>query len=79
MIDSIACPVRGFAELALLTLRANGVSDAEILATYTGPDPEADASMEAAQVAETGIVYAPAADVKAMMRLLMLDAGQTVQ
>ena len=79
MIDSIGCPVRGLAELCLLTLRANGVDDAEILTTFTRPHPEADASLEAAQVAETGIVYAPAGDVRAMMRLLVLDAGEMVQ
>lgn len=61
------------------TLRANGVDDAEILATDTEPHAEADARLEAAQLAETGIVYAPAADVKGMMRLLVLDAGATVQ
>lgn len=55
------------------------MDDAEILATYTEPHAEADARLEAAQLAETGIVYAPAADVKGMMRLLVLDAGATVQ
>lgn len=47
--------------------------------TYTEPHAEADARMEAAQLAEAGVIYAPAADVRAMMRLLALDAGQTVQ
>jgi len=35
--------------------------------------------LEAAQLGETGVVYAPAADVKGMMRLLVLDAGATVR
>ena len=79
MIDSIGCPVRGFAEITLLILRAINVPDHDILTHYTEPDAYADERMEARQIAEEGIVYAPAADVRAMMRLLVLDAGQMVQ
>jgi hypothetical protein len=75
MIDSIGSPVRGFAQITVATLRVNGFTDAEILAHFTDPDDYADERMEAAQLVEIGIVYAPAADVKAMIRLLVLGRG----
>lgn len=67
--------IRGFAELAIHVARVNGFSDADILAYYTSPNPVADARMEAAQVAERGSVYAPAAAVKERMRLLLAMAA----
>lgn len=65
-------PVVGFAELAILTLRVNGVSDNDILDFYTQPDPRADARMEARQLQESGTIFAPALDVKLAMRRLLL-------
>ena len=72
MITAANSPVVGFAELAILTLRTNGISDSDILNTYTQPDRRADARMEARQLQESGTISAPALAVKQAMRRLLL-------
>lgn len=71
-------PVQGFAEIVLLTLRANGVSDSDILKHYTTPNPRADARMEAKQLQDDGTIWAPALAVKEAMKTILLAANATL-
>ena len=62
---------RGYAELAILLLRDNGVSDVEILRDYTLPQPRADRAWERQYRAETGLRIR-ARDVKQRMREMLM-------
>ena len=65
--------VTGMAAIALAILRENRVPDDEILQDYAMPNPEADRTFEAMQVAQRGHVYAPALAVKAELRRLVAN------
>lgn len=62
---------RAYAELALLLLRENGVTDAEILTDYTQPCARADAALERQYHAETGDRVCAARIKRWMKRRLM--------
>lgn len=61
---------QGYAVLAVMLLRENGVSDADIARHYTGPDPRADRAYERQILRDDGLVIA-AGQVKAHMRRLV--------
>ena len=63
--------IQGYAEFALHTLRANNVSDEEIVNHYAIPHAEADASFEAGQLRAEGFITAPAALVKQAIRAMV--------
>lgn len=63
---------RAYAELAILLLRENNISDAEILTDYCRPCPQADRAMEAQYQRETGMVIL-ASNVKKHMRRLLCN------
>lgn len=61
---------QGYAALAILILRENGVSDDEILRHFTTPNPRADRAVEAVYHAESG-VRVLAVNIKRRMRELL--------
>lgn len=64
--------VTGFAQIALLALRQAGKTDDEIRTHYLHADT-ADEAFEQAQERDRGVVFAPAAAVKARMRTLLVN------
>lgn len=72
-----AAEIELYATAAIVTLRANGVTNADILAKYCAAHPSADAEFEAVQRRNHGRVLAPAAAVTARMRELVNDAASS--
>jgi len=69
--------VEAFAAFSVQTLRANGYSDARILAEFTRPHATADARFEASQIDRHGAVVAPAVYVKAAMHRIVAEGQST--
>jgi hypothetical protein len=67
----------GLAAICVIALRRRGLSDADILARFTMPDPKEDAFYERVQILEDGYVFAPALAVKGEMRRFITDAPST--
>lgn len=63
---------QGYAHLAILILRDNGVTDADIVMVYTVACPRADRAMEAQYLAETG-QHIEMKNVKRRMRELVCN------
>lgn len=65
-----AAQEKGLAELAVLILRENGLTDEDILRKYTEPSPKIDKKQERIWLRETGRVIA-AVRVKQWMKRLL--------